>query len=260
MLENELEALLKDILVIQQMDGFGSEFGLALVEADRYDKLVLHVRGGDGSVRRMLVAFTEYPAQAAPEVCAKNPADTDATALAESAYNRLTQSNQPITLPMVLAALRQPAPTAISEIVMAKGLRTQILRDYKQYRPNEYAFLCSGTIEDGVGTVTNYYAGEMAVSTLVYCELTPEFIERTIYDEMPREHNLLVWSHVHPIEGPSGTDVESFRELAKWDAELAQAGGLHKRSIALLVSSLTKRLSFYDVHSLRKISHSEVEL
>jgi len=268
MIEQHLKSLLKDIVAIQQDIDFGNAFAISLVEADRYDRLIIKLLETNPA-QKILVEFSDYPALELPQLSAYPEGNATAESIAKQATERLTRKALPLDLRTVVDLLldteqRPISPQflsrPISHIDLPSALYQQIKTDYKQHAPNEYAYLLSGTIdEEGNAQVLAYYAGEMAVSNPVYCELTDEFVEKAVYDLMPKEHNLIVWGHVHPIEGASGTDVASFAELAEWDRNIATVGHINKRSVALLVSSLSFSTRFYDVHSeeliKEKITH-----
>lgn len=233
--ESALTHLLTDLMALRQTAGFGTDFTVALSEPDVYHDLALTFADG----RKYRAQYSDYPSKPA---VSPTPEWT-AAALAEAE-----------TISQLVAVLGRPPLTpflsqSIERIEMKPRMLTMILDDFSRHAPNEYAFLLSGKLENEIATITAYFPGEMAISTPFYCELTPEFIERTVYDELPKHHDILVWGHVHPIEGPSGTDSESFDDLADWDRQIAQLNTIKVRSLALLVSSFTKTPSFYDVHS-----------
>ncbi len=147
--------------------------------------------------------------------------------------------------------------TIIKKVIWPRSIYKSILGDYSKYRPNEFAFICSGYfLNNGIVRIISYYSGKMRISNPGYCELTDKFIETTIYSDIPREDDLIVWGHVHPIDGPSGIDSNSFKEISKWDLEVFKSGHLLKRSIALLINSNNERALFFDLHSSRQIPSS----
>jgi hypothetical protein len=96
----------------------------------------------------------------------------------------------------------------------------------------------------------------MEISTPVSCRLTSAFIADALYQQIPHSHQLVVWGHIHPLEGPSATDTAAFRHLAQWEQETADVRGLAKKSLALLINGCTDHLLFYDVQSTRLIAHA----
>ncbi len=145
-------------------------------------------------------------------------------------------------------------PGVITKLFLSETLLATILRDGSRHKPNEYAFICSGILApEGVATVFDYYAGEMEISTPSFCKLTKASIIHTLYEAMPRSHNLVVWGHTHPVEGPSCTDMQAFDEVAAWDEEIAQHGVLMKHSIAMLINARSQSLRFYDTHTKQEI-------
>lgn len=257
MTEVDLQALLTDLVALQKRDGFGAEFALSLLEKDRYDQLIVHVPWSIPPLK-LEVGYDAYPA--VPTV---RPRGDESFSVHMAALLDKRMSDAPISLPdlvdMIVAAAGRAQMlhlrTPITEIRFDDAIYNQILIDFMQYAPNEYAFMCSGQMTDGTVEVDAYYPGEMAISTPVYCELTAEFIDKTVYDDIPSEHDIIVWGHVHPIESPSGTDAESFEDLAAWDKEIAHLGMIKKRSVALLVSSFSRAATFYDVHTDHLIPH-----
>ncbi len=146
--------------------------------------------------------------------------------------------------------------SGVIQVFLLEPLVERILGDFSRYAPDEYAFLCSGVVTpEGTALVTGYYPGDMLISTPVYCELTEAFIRQTLYRDIPEEHNLVVWGHVHPASGPSHTDAVSFDHLASCDREIAEQGVIAVRSIAMLINTYTQRISFYDVHTHEQIAH-----
>jgi|SRR6266581_1239771 len=131
-------------------------------------------------------------------------------------------------------------------------LLPRILEDYKRYAPNEYAFICSGYVVDGVVTLTDYYPGEMALSTPVVCRLDEEFARDVVYDRVPSAHNIICWSHVHPIEVPSHIDKEAFDIHAQWDEEVLEGGLLEKRSLGMIISGHSHNITIFDTHDYRR--------
>jgi hypothetical protein len=137
-------------------------------------------------------------------------------------------------------------------VVVYDYLLPGILADYKKHAPNEYAFICSGYVVDGIATLTDYYPGEMALSTPVVCRLDEEFARDVVYDQVPPSHNIICWSHVHPIEVPSSTDREAFDTHAKWDEEVLSRGLLEKRSLGMIISGATHKITVFDTHDYRR--------
>ncbi len=151
-----------------------------------------------------------------------------------------------------------PPVSDVREAYILEAIAESILRDFAKSAPNEYAFICSGVLTtEGTAFVTEYYSGvgNMKVRTPVYCELQETFIEATVYDHMPHSHNLVVWGHVHPIEGPSATDEASFHETAAWDRVVAGQGMPAKRSLIMLVNAHTYNMSLYDPHTMSRVKH-----
>ena len=252
--------LLSDIAQIQQDADFGSSFTINFLKADRYDLLMVKLIDTDApNPPKLLLQFHDYPALTMPTLPRFQQMDVLSNRIADSTAEYLSRKALPLDLRTVIDAILDWEeqeiphvfhPKQITAVNLPDTLYRQIITDYKQHAPNEYAYLLSGKIgEDGVANLTQYFAGEMSIATPVYCELTDQFIDRVIYDEMSKEDNLIVWGHVHPIEGASGTDVASFAELAKWDQEIADLGRIDKQSVALLVSSLSYSVRIYDVHT-----------
>ncbi len=127
-----------------------------------------------------------------------------------------------------------------------------ILADYKEHAPNEYAFICSGYVVDGIATITDYYPGKMIVSTPVDCRLDLEFAQDVIYNQVPDSHNIICWSHIHPIEFPSTTDLAAFDEHANWDEEELNGGLVEKRSLGMIISGATHTITIFDTHDYRR--------
>ncbi len=260
MTDIELQALLTDIVALQKRDGFGSQFVLSLVEKDKFDQLVVHIPWCLPPLK-LHIQYAGYPAT--PQIRPRGD-DSFAAAIAAQLQERVNFAETPVLLDdlisMIIAtAGREQLPhlrAPITEVRFSDTIYNQILIDYTQYAPNEYAFICSGTHDkDGSIAITHYYPGEMRVSTPVYCELTAEFINQTVYDDIPHDHTIIVWGHVHPIESPSRTDTDSFDDLAAWDQETATIGAIKKRSIALLVSSVSRKATFHNVNTHDLIPH-----
>ncbi len=159
----------------------------------------------------------------------------------------------------------KPAKKAQPETIITMPLRCVviydyllpwILEDYKQHAPNEYAFICSGYVLDGVVTLTDYYPGEMKYTSPVSCRLDNEFAIDVVYDQVPAQHNIICWSHVHPIEVPSHTDMEAFDEHAKMDEHTFNNGLLKKRSLGMIISGHSHKITVFDTHDYsRPLKH-----
>ncbi len=133
-------------------------------------------------------------------------------------------------------------------VVIYDYLLPSILSDYANHAPNEYAFICSGYAVNGVVTITNYYPCKMSLSTPVDCRLDEECASEILFEQVPASHNIICWSHVHPIERPSPTDIEAFDHYALLDEQ----GLTEKRSLGLIVSGRTHKISIYDTHDYRR--------
>jgi hypothetical protein len=168
------------------------------------------------------------------------------------------EEGQEVTAPAPPTTALLPAALP-RQVIVPEVLLTEILNDYRDYTrerrsPDEYAFICSGTLSlDGMVGVSRYYRGEMAVSTPVYCELTTACKQRILYHEVPLEHEVVVFGHIHPISGPSETDKRAFDTTAAWDYEVAMYGHLQKYSLAMLICSFTFEVSFYDTHTHERL-------
>lgn len=261
MTESDLQQLINDIIAVQQMDGFGSAFKVSLAKPEQFDALIVRLPYEDTYIRA-LAEFETYPD--APRLRGYDEQFELCRTLVGRARHALETLERPVTLPEIVQALREAVNAhrilqfdeAIVQVKMPQAIYEKILADYfDAYHPNEYAYVCSGVMVDGVVEIESYYAGEMLHSTAVYSENTEDFNERIVYEEIPHDHNIIIWGHVHPIEQPSWTDITSFVHLAEWDRAAAEQGVKDTRSVALLISSNTRIPSFFDVHAMAQIPH-----
>lgn len=150
-------------------------------------------------------------------------------------------------------------PQVVSRVVIRDNVFSEIEKAYRLHKPNEICFLCSGLLmNEGIALCETFYGGVMDKNSSVYCSLTEEFIAEVIYDLRPPDHNLIVWGHIHPISSPSGMDSSSFEEIARWEHWYNSENASHLQSIAMLIDSHDFIISFFDVHSHKKIPHQRL--
>jgi hypothetical protein len=138
----------------------------------------------------------------------------------------------------------------VKSVYVPVPLLLSIMKDYStQHHPNEYQFLLSGQLkEDGSIFLRSYYPSVMEISTPVYSQATEAYNREVIFIRSPRDHVIIVWAHVQPIEDLSRTDKEFYANTAKWDQKVGEMYG--KRSIAMTISSVTHLVRFYDIDTL----------
>lgn len=149
-----------------------------------------------------------------------------------------------------------PWDIELSRIVIFEEIMRQIQKDAYFNAPNEICFLASGVLTpEGNVVVCQYYGGEMDENSQCSCSLDKKFTEKIIYEAIPEDHKVIIWGHVHPIEGPSSLDCASLRELGEWDDLLRGEGPISKRSLVMLINAWTFSVMFYDVKTERKLPH-----
>lgn len=256
--ETQLEQLLRDIVNANGIEPDQREFALSLAEAERYDRLIVRLTALTQQPRFLLELAT-YPAT--PDAIRVTPqADTQSLTVAELFSAELATYSDPLSLQEILDLLTDAQFDAydhvrerpVERVTLTNAVFDALKADNAQHEPNEYAFLATGSLLDGVAHFDHYYAGEMDVSTPFYCELSEAFVNRVLYETMPANHLMVAWGHVHPIEMPSDTDTTTFLQLAVADQAMAELGKFI-RSVALIVSSGSGTLRAYDVVSQEEL-------